>query len=465
TMTAHWRFTEQDVCVNWLPLYHDMGLLIQIILPLLTSARSVTMPPDYWVRQPQTLLRAIHDYQGSMTWMPNFAFHHCLRTIRDNDLSGVNLTSWRILGNGSEPVQAKALQLFAERFAPWGFSPTTLIAGYGMAENVVAAASTLPEDLPHVDHVTIATLQTERCALPGAAGEAGVQRFVSCGTAMPNIVVDVVDETGRPQPERQIGEIVVGGDSLFSGYFGDPERTAQVLRDGWFHTGDLGYLTDGELYVCDRRQDLIIVGGRNIFPESIEAIAREILAERVRHVIAFGVADVTLGTETPVLVCESRSGLAVEEQATLARALRSQISQALGIALGDVSFAERGWIVRTTSGKLARAACRDKYLAEGRKPEPPGLALLRTSGDDPSLLEQALVALFAETLGIATVAPNDNFFALGGDSLSALRMVLAVEEATGQRVPAEFFRVPTVAQLVRLISSEVAPAGVMPVDS
>lgn len=457
----HLYFTEQDVFVNWLPFYHDMGLLAEVLLPLFTGALSVTMPPSYWLRRPQALFRAIHCYRGSMTWMPNFAFHHCLRTIRDDDLAGLDLASWRIVGNGSEPVQADIMHRFAERFAPWGLASTALTAGYGMAENVVVVATTRPEQPLRVELVSVTALQEEQRALPVPADQPGVKAIVSCGPIFPGVQVRIVDEADQPRPERCVGEIVVGGSSLFTGYFRRPERTAHVLRDGWFHTGDLGYLADGELYICDRKQDLIIVGGRNIFPESIEAIARETLAEQLRHVVAFGVIDATLGTETPVLVCEGRPGLAVELQAALAEQVRQRVNQALGVTLADVYFAPRGWIVRTTSGKLARSACRDKYLAAGFRPELPGLALLRSAGADPALLEQALIALVGGMLGLETVSPDASFFDLGGDSLTALRFILAVEEATGQPVPTEYFREPTVAHLVRLLVGEPMSAPVI----
>jgi lauroyl/myristoyl acyltransferase/acyl carrier protein len=269
---------------------------------------------------------------------------------------------------------------------------------------------------------------------------------------VPGVSVAVVDDGGQSVPERQVGEIIIGGDSLFSGYFGDPERTVRALRAGWFSTGDLGYLADGELYICDRKQDLIIVGGRNIFPESIEAIARATLGEQARHVVTFGVTDEVLGTETPVLVCATRPGVAAEQQEALAQQLHLSVSQSLGVALGDIYFAPRDWIVRTTSGKLARAACRAKYLAEGRQPAVLAAARLSPAlRDTPDQLQAALLALASQMLGVATVQPNDNFFELGGDSLTAMRFILAVEEALARNVPMEFFQEPTVCHLVHLL--------------
>lgn len=452
------QFGKQDVSVSWLPFYHDMGLVTSLLLPLLTGALSVSMAPTVWIRRPQLLFSAIDRYRGTMTWMPNFAFNHCLRTVHDEHLAGLDLRSWRILGNGSEPVQPATLQRFTERFAPWGLNPTTLTVGYGMAENVVVISMTPLAQAPQVDFVALSDLQTAQRAPSSPPEQSGAKAIASCGPPVPGVAVRVMDDTGQPLPERRVGEVIIAGASLFSGYFGDAERTAQVLRDGWFHTGDLGYLADGELYICGRRKDLIIVGGQNVYPESVEAIAREVLGEQVRQVAAFGLLDEELGTEQPVLVCELRGNFEEERQAQLAENVRDRVLAELDVALADVRFA-RGLVARTTSGKVARSATRENYLAAGYRPQPSTSLLSPALLADPIALEAALLALARQVLGASTLCPQDNLFDAGADSLTMLRLVLAVEEQLGVSVPTDFSRLATVGQLVPMLAGETLTAA------
>ncbi len=357
------QFGENDVSVGWLPLFHDMGLVTQILMPLLIGARSVVLTPAHWVRRPSTLLRAVHRHQGTMTWMPNFAFNHCVRYIRDEELEGCDLASWQILGSGSEPVQWDTLQAFATRFASYGFNPAALMVGYGMAENVVGVSNTPSSSFPRREWVSV----KEECGVLRAESVPddtdGARLVVSCGLIFRGTRAAILDDEGNVLPDRHIGEIALQSSSLFSGYHQQPGLTEQVLRDGWYHTGDLGYLADGELYVYERKSDIIIVGGQNIRPYDIEQAARSIMDGK-GEVVAFGVADPLLGTESPIVVCESRGRLADEEQRAIKRQIRQAVLQALDIVLGDVRLVPRGWVIKTTSGKIARSANQKKYLDE-----------------------------------------------------------------------------------------------------
>lgn len=460
--TAMLSFNDRDVCVHWLPFYHDMGLLGTVFLPILTGALSVSMAPATWIRRPQLLFNAIDRYRGTMTWMPNFAFNHCLRTVRDEHLAGLDLSSWRILGNGSEPVQSAMLQRFAERFAPWGLDPAALTVGYGMAEDVVVISMTPLAQTPKADFVAQSDLQTAQHARPAAPEQPGVTAIASCGLPAPGVAVQIVDDAGQPLPERQVGEVLIAGHSLFSGYFGDAERTAQSLRDGWFHTGDLGYMADGELYICGRLKDLIIVGGQNIHPESIEALAQEILGDEARKVAAFGVPDEEMGTEQPVLVCELRGSPNDANHAQLAEQLRERVWMELGVTLADVRFV-RGIVERTTSGKVARSATREAYLAAGYRPQPAASTLSPALLADPAALEAALLALACQMLGATDLSSQDNLFDAGADSLTMLRMGLQVEERLDVRVSTDFFRMPTIGHLVQLLAGENPPPAALAV--
>jgi acyl-CoA synthetase (AMP-forming)/AMP-acid ligase II len=353
-----------DVVVSWLPINHDMGLHTGLLIPLVERARTVMMSPAYWVRNPVTMLRAVHEFKGTMSWMPNFAFNHCVQRVRDADLEGLDLRSWRINGNGAEPVRRESIDQFVRRFAPYGVRPAAMKTAYGMAENVLTITITHGDGPPRVDWIDGAALQAERRAVPVAADAAGAQSFVSCGRPLGATELRIVDTADRAVPERRIGEVVIRTPYSLRRYYRQPEASAAAVRDGWLYTGDLGYLADGELYLCGRKKDVIIVGGANVHPEEVEFVAEAVAAVQPGRAVAFGVFDAALGTERVVLLCELRAGLADQEIHRTDRELRRLVQQRLDVTLGDLRFVEKGWIVKTTSGKLARAANRDKYRAE-----------------------------------------------------------------------------------------------------
>lgn len=358
------QFDGQDIAVGWLPLYHDMGLVTQLLLPQLTGACSVLIAPSHWVRRPATLLRAIHTYEGTMSWMPNFAFNHCIRNVRDKEVAECNLSTWRILGNGSELVQWESLQTFATRFAPYNFKEGALTVGYGMAENVVATSLSPLYTKPHQEWIIVTeTADTQQVELASAATP-GAKQMVSCGSVIEGTTIAIVDEADQPLPDRYIGEVVLKGSSLFSGYYKQPELTAKAMRNGWYHTGDLGYLANGQLYLYERKADVIIVGGHNVRPYDIEQVARSVLQRDKGKIVAFGLFDKELGTEVPVVVCEMQGRVNEVEQGTLIQQIRQRVRQELDVTLEDVRLVRRGWIVKTTSGKIARAANRQKYIAD-----------------------------------------------------------------------------------------------------
>jgi acyl-CoA synthetase (AMP-forming)/AMP-acid ligase II len=299
------QFRSDDVIVSWVPLYHDLGLLSGLLTPLAADMLSVLMSPAHWVRDPKILLRAVHDYRGTTTWMPNFALSHCARAVRDRDLAGIDLGSWRRLVLGGEIIREESLRMFAERFAPYGFRPEALQAGWGMAENVEGAATTPRGETARIDWVSRRELARSRRAVPVAATDADATAIVSCGAPMPGCELRIVDEGGAALPRPFGGEILLRSPWCMSGgYHRRPELAAAVMRDGWFHTGDLGYFAAGQIYVCGRKKDLIIVGGHNVTPDDLEMIAGEVDGVAAGRVVAFGVSDERLGTDRVVIVCE-----------------------------------------------------------------------------------------------------------------------------------------------------------------
>jgi acyl-CoA synthetase (AMP-forming)/AMP-acid ligase II len=359
-----------DVIASWLPLYHDMGLIAGFLLPLLTRTPLVLMSPFDWVRAPYRLMQAVSHYKATLAWLPNFAYNFCAQKIRDRDLEGVDLSSWRAVINCSEPMYLHSHELFLERFAPYGLRPGALATCYAMAENVFAVTQGGIDSPVRVDTVDLGCLLNEGRAQPAAAEAARetepgpkTARLLSAGRPVSNTRVKVVDDQGSLLPERQIGEIALQSDCMLTGYYNRPDLTEKAFRDGWYLTGDLGYLAEGELYITGRKKDLIIVGGKNIYPQDLERLAGEVEGIHPGRTVAFGVLNEAAGTEEVVVVAEADTGLE-EERLRLAEEVRLRINSGSDIVVRQVAVVERGWLLKTSSGKIARSANRDKYLAK-----------------------------------------------------------------------------------------------------
>lgn len=355
------RLTTDDVIVSWLPLYHDMGLIAGFIMPLVSGVTLVLMSPFQWVRKPEMLLHAIHRHRGTLCWLPNFAYNFLATRIRPDALAGIDLSSWRAAINCSEPVYAESHRVFLEKFASYGFQPAALATCYAMAENTFAVTQSAMPGPPRVDEVERDTLLHDRRALP--ASGAPSLTFVSCGKPIPDCEVRIVDEAGNVLPERCVGEIAIRSNSMLNGYYKQPELSAKALREGWYHTGDMGYLADGELYITGRKKDLIIVGGKNIYPQDIENLLNDIAGLHPGRAVAFGVFNDRLGTEDVALVAEADTD-DPEAQAEIMREIRSRVAQTLDVAVRYVHLVDNRWLIKTSSGKVARTANREKFLSE-----------------------------------------------------------------------------------------------------
>ncbi len=361
------RLRDDDVVVSWLPLYHDMGLIAGFILPIVCGLKLVLMSPFHWVRAPHTLLTAIHQHAGTLCWLPNFAYSFMASRIREADLAGLDLSSWRAAVNCSEPVQAASHHAFMQRFAPYGLQQNALTTCYAMAENTFAVTQGGIDSALRVDFVERDTLTTARRAIPAPPDSATVQAFVSNGVPIPNTAVRIVDEDHHPLPERHVGEIVIKSDCMLSGYYARPDLTAAALRDGWYITGDMGYLADGELYITGRKKDLIIVGGKNIYPQDIENLLNDVAGVHPGRVVCFGVPNPELGTEDIAIIAEVAGDLDAADRvqtAPILRGIRARIAQHTDVSARYVQLVDKKWLIKTSSGKIARAANRDKFLAE-----------------------------------------------------------------------------------------------------
>jgi acyl-CoA synthetase (AMP-forming)/AMP-acid ligase II len=295
--------------------------------------------------------------------MPNFAFHHSIRGVRQSDTEGLDLSSWRRLYNASEPVRFQSLRMFLERFAPLGFREEALGSGYGLAEITGAVTLSPLGRPPRVDWVRLREYQEERLAMPAEPESPGSIPLVSSGELVSGAEVQIVDESDKPLPDRHIGQIHVRSNASLSGYFRRPDLTSVALRLGWHPTGDLGYWVDGELFVTGRSKDLIISGGKNIYPEDIESMVDTIPGLRPGRSVAFGRVDPAMGTEGIILVSELAQPVDPEEGRRIAQAIRRRIAQTLDVTLMDLRLVERGWVLKTPAGKMARSANREKYQA------------------------------------------------------------------------------------------------------
>jgi fatty-acyl-CoA synthase len=332
----------RDVIVSWLPLYHDMGLIASFVMPVLCGVHSVIMSPFDWVRAPARLPRALATYGGTLSWLPNFAFNFMATRVRERDLEGISLTGVRALINCSEPCYRQSHQVFLDKYAKYGLAAGTLQTCYAMAENTFAVTQSR---LGHPAHAPDGELH------------------LSSGVALPNVELRVIDAGGSALPDGVAGEILVRSDCMLSGYYQRPELNAQAFVDGFYRTGDLGYVSAGELFVTGRQKDLIIVGGKNIHPNDIEQLASEVPGVHPGRVAAFGVFDPDVGTEEIIIVAESEAQ-GDDAHYALGDAIRAQIATNTDAVVRRVQIVPARWLIKTSSGKVSRSANRDKYLAQ-----------------------------------------------------------------------------------------------------
>jgi acyl-CoA synthetase (AMP-forming)/AMP-acid ligase II len=351
------ELTTDDRCVDWLPLYHDMGLIGSVLVALCAGASSVLIAPEAFVLRPTIWLETFTSRAGTYAPAPNFGYQLCVNRVSDEALKKLDLRSWRVALTGAEPVRLETIDAFCARFAPCGFRAASFLPVYGLAESTLAAAFPPLERGARAEAVDPEVLRSTGRAAPARSGGRTV---VSVGRAFPGAELRVVDPEGKPLPERVEGEIVLRGPSVMSGYYRDPEATARVLRDGWLHTGDLGFVADGELFVTGRLKATIIRAGEKYHAEDLERAAERVVD--VRHGCSAAFAIEAAGTDDVVLVVE-RAARARVEPAALARMVADAVVRAEGIAVGAVHVAPPGQVPKTSSGKVQRERCRASLLA------------------------------------------------------------------------------------------------------
>jgi fatty-acyl-CoA synthase len=353
---------SNDVLVSWLPLYHDMGLIAGFLMPILSGITLVLISPFDWVRAPHKLFQAVSKYKGTLSWLPNFSYNFCAQKIRERDLEGVDLSSWRVITNCSEPVKWDSHQAFYQRFKNYGLRENVLHCSYAMAENVFGVTQTPLGTEPVTDEIDRESYINERIAHSPVDGKPAL-KMMSSGRALNNTRIMIVAENGDVLPDRVIGEIALQSDCMLTEYYHRPDATEKALRDGWYFTGDYGYTLNGEVFVAGRKKDMIIVGGKNVYPQDLESLAYEVPGIHAGRAVAFGIEDAKAGTEEVVIVAEVDTDDPDERQ-KIADALRRHITQNSAVALRYAHLVDSRWILKTSSGKTARSANREKFLQE-----------------------------------------------------------------------------------------------------
>jgi acyl-CoA synthetase (AMP-forming)/AMP-acid ligase II len=346
--------SQEDIGVSWLPLNHDMGLVGMALGALYTGRPCVLLAPQAFVKRPVDWLRAITRHRGTVSFAPDFAYDLCVRRVKL--LDGLDLSSWRVAGCGAEPIHPRTLAAFSDKFAAAGFRDTSFLPCYGLAEHVLAATVTPPGRRPRTEDISADELTARRVAVPHA-GDGRSLPLVSCGAPLPGHQLRIAGEDGRPLPERHVGEILLAGPSVMLGYYKERALTAETIREGWLHTGDLGYLSRGELFVCGRAKDLILVNGRKYHPQDLEWAVDILDGVRRGRVVAFGAPRIG-GADRVVIVAEL-SGTVPPDVVT--DAIRREIGDLFGLYVDDVALVRSGTVGRTTSGKVQRAATRMRY--------------------------------------------------------------------------------------------------------
>ena len=376
-MGAAIEVQPDDVFVSWLPLYHDMGLIGAWFGSLYYAMPLVLMSPLAFLARPSRWLWTIHQHRATLSAAPNSAFELCLNKVADADIEGLDLSAWRYAFNGAEPVSPTTVRRFCERFEHCGFPASAMAPVYGLAESAVGLAFPPPGRGALIDRVRRGSLLEDGAAEPAGDADPDAMEFVACGQPLPGYQIRVVAD-GRELPERRQGRIQFQGPSATSGYFRNPEASRGLFDGAWLDTGDLGYIAAGDLYITSRVKDVIIRGGRNLYPYEVEAAIGDVPGIRKGCVAMFGGIDPGSGTERVVVVAETRETDPGAREALQQKAM-AVATDMLGMPPDEIILAPPQTVLKTSSGKIRRSAIRDLYEkgSLGRGPRAVWLQFIR----------------------------------------------------------------------------------------
>ena len=463
---------ENDVIVSWLPLYHDMGLIACCWLPILTDTPVVAMSPLDWVRRPTMLLEAVSRYRGTLCWMPNFAYNHIAGSVSDRHLEGLDLSSLRGLVNCSEPVLANSHERLLECLGPRGLRREALWTCYAMAENTFAVTSSGGRRQGVVDCVDAKRWAATGRAEPVPADAPNSRVFVSSGRPLARTRVRIVAANGNELPQRAVGQILLRSPCLVSGYLNAPKASAEAFADGWYATGDLGYRVRDELFVTGRQKDLIIIAGKNVYPQDIEAMVNEVSGIIPGRCVALGLSDEIAGTEQLIVLAETHE-IDPGRREQIRQDIFDRIAGATEVTAGDIRLLGHMTLVKSSSGKIARQTNLQRYRENLLdRVDPPRSSRPAANGDttDPPV-RRVVTQFLAERNRIPpdTVRDDQPLISSGWiDSLNLVHLILAIESELQVVIPAEapdtleaMDTIEGIAALVRQLRSPPAkPAGV-----
>ncbi|MEP4198784.1 MAG: AMP-binding protein, partial [Aliishimia sp.] len=433
--------TSQDVCVTWLPIYHDMGLIGNILMPLVAGIKTVSMSPKRFLMRPDRWLKAISDHRGTVSGAPDFAYRLCANVVRDKTLSSLDLSTWRVAFSGSEPIRFSTLQQFSDRFAVAGFRTQTFLPCYGLAEATLAVTG------------ISATREPSQTAIPGNS-----HNYVNCGAPLSETEIRIGKADFDFSTTPETGEIYVSSPSVTLGYWRNPITTAETFRTvngtRWLRTGDLGFLSDGQLHLTGRSKDLIIVSGQNLYPQDIEAHVEAMnLDARNGRVAAY--ATHQNGSEGFGLALEvSGKNQTTDQLQETGQTIANDLATAFQIAPIEIVFLLPHALPRTSSGKLQRSRVQASYDLI------PDQVLFRFIAQNKmparafTPLESNMAELWSEALDQKIADPDANFFVLGGSSIQALRLASHIEKQFGVVLPAGMlFADPTLKSMAAAIET------------
>ncbi|MFL6198800.1 MAG: amino acid adenylation domain-containing protein, partial [Thermoanaerobaculia bacterium] len=465
--------SEESVIVGWLPLYHDMGLIGNVLQPLYVGGTCVLMAPVAFLQRPSRWLRAISRYRATGSGGPNFAFELCVRKVSPEEREGLDLSCWEVAYNGAEPVRADTLERFAESFAPQGFRREAFYPCYGLAEATLFVSGGERGSFPEVLEVNAEALERNRAE----EARSGGRSLVSCGSPWLEQRIEIVDpESCRPLPEGEVGEVWISGPSVAGGYWNRPEESERTFgarlagsEDAFLRTGDLGFLSGGALYLTGRAKDLIILRGRNLYPQDLELTAERSHGD-LRPGCGAAFAVEIEGEERLVLVqeverdAEKRWQRGMGSAAEVAEAVRRAVATEHEAAVHAVVLLRAGSVPKTSSGKIRRQSCRADFLAGNLEPVEQWTQGDTTAGEAPRTpTEERLERIWAEVLGLERVGVERDLFELGADSLRATQLLARTNEAFGVGLTIDsLFGAPSISELAALLDQGDPAAADLP---